>query len=807
MIARVLIDNLSIAGDSIYDYIVPKKIEDQIQVGKRVLVYFGRGNNLIPALVIRLCEKSDVSLDKLKEVDSVIDAEPIVKEYLIRLALFMREEFFCTYAQSLSPILPSMEHVIKKEYFSLCDDVCNDPNDNFEDDEILFLIEQRKGKATIEYLSKKTSVPKKEVKNIVYSYIKQNKVKSDVSFYAKSEMKKEYIMLSGKFKTIDEYLNNVRKNAIKQIAVLKAVKDFEVEYSLLKQKLNIDRATINKLLQMGLIKQEFREEEEEFLKSEKTRTYPLNEEQKSVLEMYLKSENNKFLLHGVTGSGKTLVYIHMFKEAIKKGKQCLFLVPEISLTPQMMKNIYDEFDGKVAIMHSKLSHAKRIREWEKVRKGKADVVLGARSAIFMPFKNLGLMVIDEEHENTYKSSSTPRYDTIALANYISDITGAKLVLGSATPSIESYYKAMIKKYTLLEMKHRTNKKPSPNVEIIDMANELRTGNRLPVSRKLKEEIELRLEKREQVILFLNRRGYNTFVLCPVCGYTEECPNCDVSLTYHKNINLLKCHYCGYTKQKPETCPSCGSKKINFLGKGTEKIMDQIQELFPDSRVLRLDLDTTRKKGSMENILKEFADENADILIGTQMVVKGHDFKNVTLVGIILADYALNLPDINAGQRTFQLCTQAAGRAGRSDKEGNVIMQTYKPKNKTLIFSALNNYKGFYAYEIQYRLKMDYPPFSEILGIFVSNEDEGVAIKECEKIYKKISDLVQNKKDVKIYKPTQAFIYKLQNKYTMHVLVKYKIGDEIKKRIRKEFHNFRRNMKSSVFVEINPMTLL
>ncbi|WP_294463823.1 primosomal protein N' [uncultured Anaerofustis sp.] len=809
MIANVLIDTLGAIGDKIYDYKIPENLIDEIEIGKRVLVYFGRGSNLVPALVIGICETSEYDNDKLKEISEILDDEVIVQGYLIDMIKYMRDNYFCTYVDALRCVIPSLEQVKRKEIYTYIE---NDKEINDEYKAIIDLIIKRKGEASFDYIKTKLKISKEELKEHISYLNKRNIIKKEVIYHVKEEKMDEIISLSGKYNTIEEYLSCVRKNATKQVSVLKSLEKGPLLYETLIHKAEANRGIITKLEDLELIKSEFKEKNDELDLSipDEDKKVELNDEQKNVLNTYLNEEDtNKFLLHGVTGSGKTEVYIKMFKEQINKGKQCLFLVPEIALTPQMMRNIYYKFDGDVAIMHSKLTMARRIKEWDKVRSGKAKIVLGARSALFMPFKDLGLIVIDEEHENTYKSSQTPRYETIELANFISDRIGAKLVLGSATPSVESYYKAFKGEYKLLEMENRANGKDFPEVQIVDMTDEMRSGNRSSISRTLSKKIRERLDRKDQIILFMNRRGFSTYVFCRKCGYIEQCPNCDVSLTYHANTNSLRCHYCGYEKRAPEVCPNCGSDKIKKAGTGTQKVEAAVRTLFPDAKILRMDFDTTRKAGSMEKILSDFREEKADILIGTQMVVKGHDFANVTLVGILLADTALNFPDINSPQRTFQLCTQASGRAGRASKEGEVVMQTYMPKNKTLVYSSMHDYKSFYAYDIEYRMKMNYPPFTEILGIFVANEDENKSVLHINHVYKRIEELLKgkNREDVKLYQPMDAFIHKLKNKYIMHILLRYNKDDEIKKEIRNIFNDIKREVDSNVFAEVNPVTLL
>ncbi len=809
MIVSVFIDNISIAGDKIYDYLVEDNLAEDIEIGKRVLVYFGVSKYPISALIVEIKEESEYKKG-LKKIISILDKKPIIPFYLIEVVKYMRDQYFCTYNEALKSVIPSLEKVKKIEHYSMVGEYLQVEKHR----DILDIIKSRNGKATADYISKKLNIQKVDLLKILKKLDKEEIISLQVEFKVKEDKIK---MLSiSKDMDREEILGKIRKNALKQLNVIEYLsKNKEEEYFTLLKEADCDKSTVDRLQALGFINVFYKSKElfdYEDIKSEK-KNILLNKEQKEAVNTYINTyeKNKKFLLFGVTGSGKTEVYKEMFKDMIKKGKQCLFLVPEISLTPQMMKNIYSEFGGEVAIMHSKLTPAKRIEQWNMVRSGRAKVVLGARSAIFMPFKDLGLIVIDEEHENSYKSSSTPRYETVNLANYISDLTGCNLVLGSATPSVESYYKSKKGVYTLLKIANRANGKDFPPCHIVDMSYEIRNGNKKPLSRKLQEEVKKRLDKKEQVILFINRRGHSTYVFCRSCGYIEKCPNCDVSLTYHKGYHKISCHYCGYSKIPEKICPECSSDKIKFLGTGTEKIEVLVKELFPEARVLRMDYDTTRNKGSLEKILEDFSKERADILIGTQMVVKGLDFQNVTLVGILLADSSLNFPDINSPQRTFQLCTQAAGRAGRASKEGAVIMQTYEVKNKTLVYSSIYDYESFYAYDIQYRYYKNYPPFSEIMGIFTAYEEEEVAKKDGYYIHKKIENIIKenniNDKDVMLYAPTGAFIQKLKNKYIIHVLIRYNVDSKIKKILREEFSSIKTEVKSSVFVEINPVTLL
>ncbi|MDR2519669.1 MAG: primosomal protein N' [Eubacteriaceae bacterium] len=536
-------------------------------------------------------------------------------------------------------------------------------------------------------------------------------------------------------------------------------------------------------------------------------------DQAKALQQYRDGEGfhaQKYLLHGVTGSGKTFLFFEMMEDAIRSGRQCLLLVPEIALTPQMALLLERRFGQKPAMAHSKMPLPERQQAFAATSSGKAKVALGARSALFMPFQSLGLIVVDEEHEGSYKSSSSPRYDTVGMAEKISALTGARLVLSSATPSTEAYYRAKTGQYRLIELKERANGKPLPPVEVVDMRQELREGNRAPISRRLQEAIADRLKKGQQSLLFLNRRGYSTYVFCRKCGYTAKCGDCDVALTYHKGKRELLCHYCGSKAPPPSECPACGSDKIRFMGAGTEQIQSAVAELFPGAKTLRLDSDSALTRDGMQAILSSFAKGEADILIGTQMAVKGLDFHMVTLVGVILADVSLNFPDLNSPARTFQLVEQACGRAGRGESFGEALLQTYMPENRTLLYASEHDYAGFYAYDVAHRQEMRYPPFTEILGVFVANEDLDGCVKDAREMHsyaQEIGERVDWKGVVRIFAPAPASIQKLKGKHIYHLLVSLEPNSPFKGEFRAGYNERKAKIQSNVFVEINPATLL
>ena len=467
----------------------------------------------------------------------------------------------------------------------------------------------------------------------------------------------------------------------------------------------------------------------------------LNYEQEKVYNKIINSHKKMFLLHGVTGSGKTEIYLSIFEYFIKNGGDCIMLVPEISLTPQMIERIRGRFNNKVAIYHSKLSVGERYTQWYNVYTGKVKVAIGTRSALFLPFKNLTCIVVDEEHESSYKSDSDPKYDVKDIvAKYVDVKENLKIVLGSATPSIESYYKAQKKEYELLEILNRVEDRPLPNVNIINMKDELKNGNKTIFSNMLYNKINDTIEKNEQVILFINRRGHSSFVSCRACGYVYKCKHCDITLTYHDYSKYLICHYCGYSEKNPSVCIKCGSKYVKYFGIGTEKVEKICNKLFPQSKVLRMDFDTTRKKDSYNEIYKKIKNKEANIIIGTQMVAKGFDFKDVTLVGILAADISMNIPDYRSYEKTFQLINQVSGRAGRGEKPGEVCIQTYESNSYVIRYSQKNEYKLFYNEEIKLRKLLMYPPFTCILNILFQSKNEKFYNEFIIEIYNKLKKM-------------------------------------------------------------------
>ena len=604
----------------------------------------------------------------------------------------------------------------------------------------------------------------------------------------------EYVELSANEDIVQEYKLK-HKTAKKQIEVLNILK---IERQL---KNSLSPSVINVLKEAGLIKivkeQIYRINKQ----TKEEKNIKLSDEQNIALNSVDLNENNTYLLHGVTGSGKTEVYMQLIDRVIKMGKNAIMLVPEISLTTQIINKFYDRFGSDVAIFHSALSDGEKYDEYLKIYRGEVHIVIGTRSAIFTPLEKLGIIIIDEEHSDTYKQDSNPRYHALDMALFRAKYHNIPLVLGSATPSLETMARALKGVYKYIEMTKRIGNATLPKISIVDMSLELRKRNMI-FSYLLKEKIKDRLEKKEQIILLLNRRGYSTVVTCKNCGYTYECPYCDITLTYHKTSNNLRCHYCGYTVIKSDTCPECHEKSLDDRGLGTEKLEQEIIKLFPEARIIRMDADTTRNKGSHEDIINKFKNHEYDILLGTQMISKGLDFPLVTLVGIINADTTLNMPDFRSAERTYSLLGQVSGRAGRSELEGEVILQTFNPDNFTLNCVKENNYNKFYNNEMNNRHKLNYPPYYFITSIKIASKEYDLASKEILKVKRYLESNLA--KSAIILGPSTAAVFKMNNIYRFQIIIKYKKEPNLMNILKELDNMYITNNKVNIEIDNNPL---
>ncbi|MBM7555506.1 primosomal protein N' [Halanaerobacter jeridensis] len=616
-------------------------------------------------------------------------------------------------------------------------------------------------------------------------------------------------------------INELKNRAPKQAEVLRYLVDHKADLitTELANKVDTSSGTIRRLADRGLViyeKKEVKRDPYQNLDFDESNNLDLTSEQEQALNSIMEAVNNNqsqtFLLKGVTGSGKTEVYLQAIDQVLEQGQGAIVLVPEISLTPQTITRFKGRFQEQVAVLHSQLSSGERFDEWRRIKNGEAKIVIGARSAIFAPLSDLGLIIIDEEHETTYKQDDHPKYHAREVAIYRAGLKQAATVLGTATPSLEAYYRTQNEDYQLLELHNRIDDRPMPEVEVVDMREELNRGNRTMFSELLQEEITTRLEEEEQAIVFLNRRGFSTFVQCRKCGYVMRCEDCDVSLTYHSNPPLLHCHYCDHKEKVPDNCPECGSKYIKYFGVGTQKVEEQLNELFPEANIKRMDVDTTRKKGAYRRILSDFKEHKIDILVGTQMVAKGHDFPNVTLVGVVTADTALNFPDFRSSERTFQLLTQVAGRTGRGDKGGEVVVQSYTPEHYSIQLAKEHDYKSFYEQEIASREATSYPPFSKLINFLVSAEDEDKVIKNAHKLGELVRGKIEilENNEIQVLGPVQAPLSKLQGKFRWQLIIKGQELDllrEISDYAVTELRDMSISENVKVSVDVDPLRML
>ena len=571
-------------------------------------------------------------------------------------------------------------------------------------------------------------------------------------------------------------------------------------------------AVVNALIKKGYLKKvPTKVERNPFLHKTKEHSTKLdfNEEQQKAFDSI--GENGEYLLYGVTGSGKTEIYLQVIQRNLEQGKSSIMLIPEISLTPQTVDRFISRFgEEQIAVLHSKLSTGERFDQWNKIKEGRAKIIIGARSAIFAPAVNLGTIIIDEEHDESYSSESSPRYDAIEVAEYLAKKFDIPLILGSATPCMRTFYKAEQGNITKLTLSQRANNSSLPDVEIIDLREELASGNKKMLSTKLQNELEANLLRGKQTILFLNRRGFSTFIMCRDCGETLKCSRCNITLTYHKNEGKLKCHYCGLEENVARECPHCHSKNIKYFGAGTQKLEEEVKELFPSASTIRMDIDTVSKKNSHEEIINKFKNENIDILIGTQMVVKGHHFPNVTLVGVISADSNLNIGDFRASEKTFQTLTQVAGRAGREGDKGKVIIQTYNPEHYAIEYAKSQNYDMFFNTELELRKQLKYPPFCDIIVLSMSSKDETELNRICRTIHKYLKDRVINEKfGLLLYSPVPSPINKIKDRYRARMIIKCKYDNRIYNLLDDTISEFykMKTKTARMAVELNPNNML
>lgn len=773
--AKVIVRNNSTHTDNLFTYEIPEFLSENICIGHRVLVPFGMYNKPVEAFVFEIDDYVDENI-RTKKITDLLDEEPIFNKDDINLIIWMKNKYLCTYIDCINLLYPKGYKLNNYKVINLIDE--NYTSENKNEQKLIDTLKENKNEVRIDKIKK---IP--NLNNIIYKLKKLNVVNVIWRYNDHKNEKKVYmISLSKQAEEIDGYLkeNKIRLGS-KQKEILEYIKNVkEIDLGKLLENTNATRQSINGLKEKNIInikENDFYRNPEQIYSVEH-KDIKLNEEQEKVVNLInqemFNEDKKPYMIHGVTGSGKTEVYMEIIENALNQGLDSLMLVPEISLTPQTISRFRNKFGNIVGVFHSQLSEGEKHDVYKQVKEGKIRILIGARSALFMPFTSLGVIIIDEFHESAYKSEKNPKFNTIEVANFISRKREVSLVLGSATPSIEEYYKAINGQYKLLEINKRANNKPMPKIEVVDMKDELMIGNKSIFSSKLKLDMEEAVKNKNQIILFLNRRGYSNFVSCRKCGYVFTCENCDISLTYHKKSNTGKCHYCGYEKEIPKECPECKSKYIKPFGIGTQKIEEEIKSLFPNMRVLRLDRDTTSKKGSFDRILNSFKNKEADVLIGTQMLSKGLDFDNVTLVGILSADMILKFPDFRSAENTFQLITQVSGRAGRSEQEGKVILQTYDTEHYAIKHAINYDFKGFYQDEIKIRKLFDYAPFNNMLSVVLSGKNNKLVEINAKKMYDTLAYLLNERgiEDLSfILGPNQCSISKINQNYRWQILFK------------------------------------
>ncbi|MGH1789670.1 primosomal protein N' [Enterococcus faecalis] len=771
-VAKVIVDVPTMQTDQPFTYLVPENLNEQLAVGMRVEVPFGNGNRHVQGFVLAIEPMAATVLDEtnvqLKELVAVLDLKPVLNTEMLALADYMKEKTFAFKITCLQTMLPSVMRADYQKYIYLTDELSEELQDQlfYGLEEISWDQAQERG-----LLPQLMALRKQQKVDIRYEVTTRNKVKMV-----------RFIQAAKEFEQLEEIRLGLRKGAKKKEQLLYYLQRLGTEkITAVKEmkELGFSTALLNEAAKNGwltfLEKEAYRDPfaNQTF---EKTTALSLNAEQQVAVETILQSvqeqQSQTYLLEGITGSGKTEVYLQVIAEVLNQGKTAIMLVPEISLTPQMVQRFKSRFGEHVAVMHSGLSQGEKYDEWRKIERGEAEVVVGARSAIFAPIENIGVIIIDEEHEASYKQEETPRYHARDLAIWRSEYHHCPVVLGSATPSLESRARAQKNVYQRLRLTQRANKAATlPTIDVVDMRQEVENGNVSSFSMSLQEKLQERLEKNEQSVLLLNRRGYSSFVMCRDCGYVLPCPNCDISLTLHMDSKTMKCHYCGHEERIPYRCPNCGQDKIRYYGTGTQKVEEELQTLLPDSRILRMDVDTTRRKGAHEKILRTFGEGQADILLGTQMIAKGLDFPNVTLVGVLNADTALNLPDFRSSERTFQLLTQVSGRAGRAEKPGEVIIQSFNPDHYAIQLAKAQDYEDFYTKEMYIRHRGDYPPYYFTVQITASHPEENEAAKQMFQIATKLKQGLSPQ--AILLGPTPNAIMRVNNRYFYQVIIKYK----------------------------------
>ncbi|MDP1417909.1 primosomal protein N' [Peribacillus simplex] len=801
-IASVIVDVPAKQTDREFDYRIPEKWNQVIKPGMRVIVPFGP--RMVQGFVTGLKAKSDFA--KLRYIKEPMDLEPILNDELLQLGDWLTKEAMCFKISALQAMLPA---AMKAKY-----------------EKVIKVVEDKKDRLPpfIQNLfGKNDSISWKDVIEGENASLFQKEMQNgnlELVYNVKNRLNKKTVRVIKSLlspKELKEMASAISSHAKKQQELLQYFIEHQEPIPLkeLLELINTSSGTVKSLVSKGALAemdQEIYRDPYENRVFEKSTPFTLTAEQTAALkpinEKIHHDEHDVFLLYGVTGSGKTEVYLQAIASVIEKGKEAIMLVPEISLTPQTVKRFKERFGEQVAVMHSGLSVGEKYDEWRKIHRKEVKVVVGARSAVFAPFENLGLVIIDEEHESSYKQEETPRYHARDVAIERAKSYRCPVILGSATPTLESFARAKKNVYKLLTLSQRMNKNALPAVDIVDMREELRTGNRSMFSELLFTKLKDRLEKGEQTVLMLNKRGHSSFVMCRSCGLVINCPNCDISLTYHRFNDIMKCHYCGFEEGMPSVCPECESEHIRFFGTGTQKVEEELAKILPEARVIRMDVDTTSKKGSHERLLNAFGEGKADILLGTQMIAKGLDFPNITLVGVLSADTMLHLPDFRSSEKTFQLLTQVSGRAGRHQLPGEVVIQTYTPEHYSIELSALQDFDAFYEREMHLRRQSHYPPYYYVVLITVSHEDLMKTVSVTEKITNYLGSRLN--RDSIVLGPVASPISRINNRYRYQCLIKYKREPDLNQHLRTLLEHYQKETAQNhlqISIDLNPQIMM
>jgi len=781
-VARVIVDVPARGVSREFDYLVPPALAPLLDIGSRVKVPFG--SRVLQGFVTDIRETSDVSPDRLKPVSDVLDIVPPLTPELVRLGRWMAETLVCPDIVALQAMLPG---ALKAKYDRVLEVSPSVPDAPDDADRAICAFVAAKGAAPVRAVLERFPGEADRVKRLVKRGVLTER--QTVQDRLKPR-KRLFVFPAGDASALDARIADLPASAKRQKDVLRHFRDHPepVPLAELVARLAVTSGVVKALADKGWVEIREREVLRDPYAGRAFAPHPapeLTADQAAALgeiRRFLdRGAHARFLLHGVTGSGKTEVYLQAIARCLELGREAIVLVPEISLTPQMVDRFKGRFGDRVAVLHSRLSQGERYDEWRKIHRGQVSVAVGARSAVFAPFTKIGLIIIDEEHESSYKQEESPKYHARDVAARRAEEHGAVLVLGSATPSLESYMAAREGGLRLIRLPVRVGGRPMPAVHLVDMRRELEEGNRSMFSRRLADAIRTRLERGEQTVLLMNRRGYATFVLCRSCGHAARCPHCDISLTFHRSADVLRCHYCGHAERNPPVCPSCGSPHIRHFGTGTQRVEEELVNAFPGIRVIRMDMDTTSEKGAHEKWLNRFRDRKADVLLGTQMVAKGLDFPAVTLVGVLAADSILHLPDFRAVEKTFQLVSQVAGRAGRHQLPGEVIVQTYNPDHYAMRAAAAHDYERFAEVELKLRRDRGYPPFARLALATLSHPSPAILLKAGQRLAETIRALWTEEAGARgldpalleVLGPVNAPIPRLKDRYRMQCMIKYR----------------------------------